>query len=218
MNKLLYILFALLTLCGFCACSESTDAEEEFPNWQASNEAYMKDTLAFANKQIAQAKSQWGDAWEEHCDWRVYRSYCNPETSKSTWEDSIAVHVIERGTGSGSPMYTDSVRVTYFGRILPSTSYPEGYVFDKTGVSNKLSDALDIRYETPSIFLTSNVIEGWTTALLHMHIGDYWRVFIPSNMAYGESGTTGIPAYSTLIFDMRLKAYYRKGTIAGTWY
>lgn len=219
MKRLLYLLVALLALTTtLVACKETNDESTEFDNWQERNAVFMRDTLAYANRLVAAAKAQWGADWEEHCDWRVYPSYCVAEGGKTTWEDSIAVHVIEHGKGSGCPLYTDSVRVSYAGRLMPTTSYAMGYVFDHTGVSTKVHEIMDPRFEVPATFKTSNLVEGFTTALLHMHIGDYWRVFIPSNMAYGASGSnSGIPAYSTLVFDMRLKAYYRVGTMPDKW-
>lgn len=218
MKKLLYLFALILGVASIWSCKETSDEVFEFENWQERNTVYMKDTLALANREVAAAKAQWGDAWEEHCDWRVYPSYCVTTGGKTTWEDSIAVHVIEHGTGSGCPLYTDSVRVTYAGRLIPSPSYPTtGYLFDHTGLSNKVNEIMDSRFEVPASFKTSNLVEGFTTALLHMRIGDYWRVFIPANMGYGTSGTDNIPGYSTLIFDMRLKAYYRTGTKPDKW-
>lgn len=228
MKYISHIFAVLFAVCTFCACEEKSEVNTEFDNWGERNEAFMKDTLAYAVRQVAAAQQQWKDAWEDHCDWRVYPSYLVTEGGKTTWKDSIAVHIIERGEGSGCPMYTDSVRVTYAGRMMPTKSYmstnPDdyyyhfpGYVFDKTGLSNKVCDALDKRFERPTIFKVSGVVEGFTTALLHMHIDDYWRVFIPSNMAYGESGSKSIPGESTLVFDMRLKAYYRVGSTPGPW-
>lgn len=218
MKKLLYLLSLVLGMTAVVACQETSDEVNEFENWRPRNEAYFKDTLAYANRQIAAAKAQWGDDWEQHCDWRAYPSYCVGTGGKVTWEDSIAVHVITRGEGSGCPLYTDSVRVTYAGRLIPSPSYPTtGFLFDHSGLSNKIGEIMDTRFEVPASFLTSNLVEGFTTALLHMHIDDYWRVFIPSNMGYGTSGTDNIPGYSCLIFDMRLKGYYRIGSKPQPW-
>ena len=212
MKKILYILVAIFSLSAFVACTETSEENTEFDNWQERNETAFRDTLARANREVAAAKAQWGDAWEEHCDWRTYASYCVAPGGKHTWEDSIAVHVIEHGTGSGCPLYTDSVRVTYAGRLMPSDSYPiDGFMFDHSGLGNKVSDVMDPRFDTPAAFKVSGLVEGFTTALLHMHIGDYWRVFMPSNMGYGTSGTQNIPGYSNLIFDMRLKSYKRAG-------
>lgn len=210
MKKLLYLLMLLLGVSGLWACSESSEEEEEYGNWEERNTTFMRDTLAHANRAIATAKAQYGEAWEEHCDWRVFPSYKSAPGGLTTWKDSIAVRIMERGTGSGCPLFTDSVKVTYAGRLIPTPSYPTlGYCFDHTGVSSKLPDIMDTRFETPAKFVVSGLVEGFSTALLHMHINDYWRVFIPSDMAYGKSGSSSIPGHSTLVFDMRLKAYYR---------
>lgn len=220
MKKLLYILALILGATAIVACKETSDEIGEYDNWQQRNETFFRDTLAYANRQVAAAKAQWGDDWEAHCDWRVYRSYCVTEGGKATWEDSIAVHVITHGTGSGCPLYTDSARVTYAGRLIPTASYESnegyyahfpGYVFDHTGVSTKVNETLDTRFEQPTTFRVGSLVEGFTTALLHMHIDDYWRVFIPANLGYGTSGTDKIRGHSTLIFDMRLKGYSRAG-------
>ena len=46
------------------------------------------------------------------------------------------------------------------------------------------------------------------TALQHMHVGDYWRVYVPYQLGYKGVAQTGIPAYSTLIFDIYLCEYF----------
>lgn len=217
MNKLIYLFALLLSMATFVACSEKDDEINEYDNWSARNEVFMRDTLAFANRQVAAAKAQWGDAWAEHCDWRVFPSFCVTAGGKTTWEDSIAVRVIERGSGNGYPLYTDTVRVTYAGRLMPTASNTTGLMFDHSGMSNKLEEVMDPRFEVPATFKVSNLVEGFTTALMQMRVGDYWRVFIPSNMGYGTGGSGKIPASSTLVFDMRLKAYYRIGSANTNW-
>lgn len=222
MKKLLYILALILGATAIVACQETSDEIDEYANWKPRNEAYFRDTLALAKREVAAAKAQWGDDWEAHCDWRAYPSYCIAEGGKATWQDSIAVHVITHGSGSGCPLYTDSARVTYAGRLIPTPSYDKdrneyyaqfpGYVFDHTGASTKVNEALDTRFEQPATFCVSNLVEGFTTALMQMHIGDYWRVFIPANLGYGTKGSNEIPGNSTLVFDMRLKSYVRVGT------
>lgn len=49
-----------------------------------------------------------------------------------------------------------------------------------------------------------SVISGWTVALQHMVEGDKYEVWIPQQLAYGASDNGDIPAYSTLIFEIRL--------------
>lgn len=217
MRKFIHMLLLMAVSAGFCACSETSEESNEFENWEARNTTFMLDTLAYANRAVAAAKAQWGDAWEEHCDWRVFPSFQNTTGGVTTWKDSIAVRIIEHGTGSGYPLATDSVRLSYAGRLIPSKSYENGYIFDHTGMGTTIEEIMDKKFEVSTNFHTMGVIEGWSTALFHMRIGDYWRVFIPANMAYGETGSSTIPGNSTLIFDMRLKAFYRVGAVPPAW-
>ncbi|MDP4277664.1 MAG: FKBP-type peptidyl-prolyl cis-trans isomerase [Bacteroidota bacterium] len=48
-------------------------------------------------------------------------------------------------------------------------------------------------------------IDGFDIALQYMHVGDYWKLYIPYNLAYGTSGTTSVPAYSMLVYYIYLK-------------
>jgi FKBP-type peptidyl-prolyl cis-trans isomerase FklB len=47
-------------------------------------------------------------------------------------------------------------------------------------------------------------IEGFTTALMDMRVGDHWLVYIPYQMAYGSGSSTTYPAYSNMIFEIAL--------------
>ena len=53
-------------------------------------------------------------------------------------------------------------------------------------------------------FRLNELIEGWIIALQHMCIGDKWEIYIPSELGYGKYSQPGIPAYSTLIFELEL--------------
>ncbi len=48
------------------------------------------------------------------------------------------------------------------------------------------------------------LIEGWVIALQRMCVGDKWELYIPADMGYGKFAQPGIPAYSTLIFQIEL--------------
>jgi len=208
------LIFALCFGGLLTACSENLDDDDdvEFADWQTRNDAYFAERMAEARAAIATAKAQYGDAWEDHCDYRIYRNYSIGDAYAATSADSIVVLIEERGTGSGCPMYTDSVGLNYIGRLMPSDSYSEGKIFDHSGYTVYESDIFNAATAHPTSMLVSNTVSGMTTALMRMHIGDKWKVFIPYNLGYGAASTTAIPAYSTLIFRMQLASYFRAGT------
>ena len=122
--------------------------------------------------------------------------------------------MISSGDGVESPNYTDSVRVIYEGRLIPSATFPEGYVFDTTVGGN-----FSITTASTAKMLVSATVDGYATALQHMHRGDHWRIFVPSDLGYGESGTSNgsVPAYSTIIFDVMLVDFSPAGTAMPQW-
>ena len=131
----------------------------------------------------------------------------------------VAVKVLTAGTGSGSPLYSDSARVSCVGRIIPSTSYADGYAFIRTynGTFNPNTVApINIGVhgtfgKATKTFTPYNVPDGLTTALMNMHIGDRWLVYVPYRLGYGTRTANYVPAYSTLIFDILLSGYSRAG-------
>ncbi len=189
-------LFLFTLLLSFASCSEESDDVEEFPNWQSTNEAYW-DSLYTATQQKIAA----GDT-----SWKIIRSWSLEEAQATANTDYIIVHVVTAGTGSGSPLYTDSVRVHYTGKLLPSTSYPTGYQFDSS-----YGKATSTATAAPAQFLVGGLVKGFATALQNMCIGDEWEVYIPYQLGYGTSGSSSIPGYSTLIFNIILVSYYRAG-------
>lgn len=193
---ILYLLALLAPVGLLSSCSESDNEEEEFPNWKKTNEQYFNNLYA-----MAKSSADMGDK-----SWKVIRQWSLEESTAKDPYDYIVVNVLENGTGSGCPLYTDSVKVHYEGCLLPSTSYPDGYVFDKsfTGEFNPAT-------ALPAKFAVSGMIDGFTTALQYMHIGDHWKVYIPYQLGYGSSASGSIPAYSTLVFDVTLESYYRAG-------
>lgn len=196
MKKNILFIFSMLLLVttAVVSCKEDDNTIEEFPDWQETNTVYFYDLY---NK----AKTNTDGSWKRIKTWSKEDSIQGVPT------DYIVVKVLEEGKGSGCPMYTDSVRIHYRGRLIPSTSYADGYVFDQTYTGN-----FNPQTCTPIKGKVCDYIDGFTTALQHMHIGDNWRVYIPYTLAYGESANDRIPAYSTLVFDIYLSGYYRIGT------
>lgn len=93
---------------------------------------------------------------------------------------------IKEGTGA-QPGPNDVVTVHYTGRLI------DGTVFDSS-----------IERGEPATFGVGQVIAGWTEALQMMREGAAWRLFIPSDLAYGAHGSGPIRPHSTLIFDVQL--------------
>ena len=58
---------------------------------------------------------------------------------------------------------------------------------------------------TPPAFRVNELITGWQVALVNMHIGDIWELYVPASAGYGERGAgRDIPGHSTLIFRIEL--------------
>lgn len=105
----------------------------------------------------------------------------------NTLESGLQYEVIKKGEGP-SPAATDKVTVHYHGMLI------DGTVFDSS-----------VERGSPATFPVNGVIPGWVEALQLMAVGDKWKLFIPSNLAYGERGAGGqIGPNSTLIFEVEL--------------
>lgn len=99
----------------------------------------------------------------------------------------LQYEVIEEGSGR-KPAASDRVKVHYTGKLI------DGTVFDSS-----------VERGEPATFGVTQVIPGWVEALQMMNEGAKWRLFIPSNLAYGPNGAGGlIGPDATLIFDVEL--------------
>ena len=103
-----------------------------------------------------------------------------------TLPDGLEYQVITNGSGP-TPTANDTVTVHYRGTLIDGTEFDSSY---KRG--------------QPAEFPVGGVIRGWTEALEKMTVGSKWRLFIPSELAYGERGQNGIPPNSALIFEVEL--------------
>ena len=124
MKKYIYILLA----CALCAvsCTEVYNEYDPYEDWQARNAAWFEDTAQVARQAIAQAKATYGDDWQAHCEWRMYKSLCKSGLSNGPVTDSICVRVINPGAdvdGKGSPSYNDSVFISLRGWLMPTYNF-----------------------------------------------------------------------------------------------
>ena len=104
-----------------------------------------------------------------------------------TLESGLQYIVIKEGKGE-HPKMTDEVETHYHGTFI------NGKVFDSSYDRGKSIS-----------FPVGGVIPGWTEALMLMKPGSKWKLFIPSELAYGTRGAGGvIGPNTTLIFDVEL--------------
>lgn len=104
-----------------------------------------------------------------------------------TLPSGLQYEILKKGEGK-TPTATDQVECHYHGTLI------DGTVFDSS-----------VQRGTPATFGVNQVIPGWVEALQLMPVGSKWRLFIPSNLAYGEAGAgQAIEPNSTLIFDVEV--------------
>ena len=101
-------------------------------------------------------------------------------------ESGLQYLVVKEGSGK-KPGPNDVVTVHYTGRLI------DGTVFDSS-----------VERGEPATFAVGQVIAGWVEGLQLMSEGAAYRLFIPSELAYGEHGTDPIQPNSALIFDVQL--------------
>lgn len=114
-----------------------------------------------------------------------------------TTESGLQYVVVEEGDGA-TPEASDVVRTHYRGTLIDGTEFDSSYARGE-----------------PAEFPVNGVIAGWTEALQLMQVGDKWKLFIPSDLAYGERGAgQDIPPNAALIFDIELLEIVEDGSIA----
>lgn len=178
----MFVLPLLLASCG-----ETDSSVDPYENWDVRNQEYI-DSIATV------AKTNGGD---EVGEWKVIRSYKLPPLEMNEVghvNDYVYCKIVTVGQGSVTPKFTDNVATNYRGKLINGTVFDQNY-----------KGVYDPATTTPIEFTLSGVITGWTTALQLMKEGDRWEIYIPYNMAYGTSGSSSIPGYSTLYFDVDLR-------------
>ncbi|MFB1010317.1 MAG: FKBP-type peptidyl-prolyl cis-trans isomerase, partial [Thiopseudomonas sp.] len=122
---------------------------------------------------------------------RVGKDFLQDNAKKDgvvTLESGLQYEILTTGEGD-KPVRESTVRTHYHGTLI------DGSVFDSS-------------YERgqPAEFPVSGVIAGWTEALQLMPVGSKWRLYVPSELAYGGQAVGSIPPHSTLVFDVELLA------------
>jgi FKBP-type peptidyl-prolyl cis-trans isomerase FkpA len=104
----------------------------------------------------------------------------------TTLPSGLQYKIVTEGTGA-KPSLEDSVVCHYTGTFI------DGKVFDSS-----------VERGLPATFAVNGVIKGWQEIVPMMPTGSKWMVYVPSDLAYGARDNQGMPANSTLIFEIEL--------------
>ena len=105
-----------------------------------------------------------------------------------TTASGLQYEVLTPGKGTKKPTADDVVTVHYRGTLLDGKEFDSSYSRGE-----------------PASFPLANVIKGWTEGVQLMTEGAKYRFYIPSDLAYGDTGAGGdIGPNEALIFDVEL--------------
>ncbi|MEA1063140.1 FKBP-type peptidyl-prolyl cis-trans isomerase [Erwinia sp. HR93] len=136
-------------------------------------------------KQAAQAQME-KDAKENAEAGQKYRDAFAKEQDVKKTSTGLLYKVEKEGTGA-VPQDSDTVVVNYKGTLTDGKEFDNSYSRGE-----------------PLSFRLDGVIPGWTEGLKHVKKGGKIKLVIPPELAYGKTGVPGIPANSTLVFDVEL--------------
>ena len=126
-------------------------------------------------------------AEQQQASGRAFLEKNAKEAGVVTLPSGLQYKVLSEGRGA-KPGPADRVRCHYEGSLI------DGTVFDSS-----------VKRGEPAEFGVNQVIAGWVEALQLMGEGAKWRLFIPSELAYGAQGAgASVPPHATLIFDVEL--------------
>lgn len=152
-------------------------------------EAEVQETMqAFQQRMMLEQQEAQAKAAEENLKaGQAFLAENGKKKGVVTTESGLQYQVLTAGNGD-KPKLTDQVQVHYEGKLL------SGEVFDSSYQRGE-----------PVTFGLNQVIAGWQEGLQLMSVGSKWKIFIPSDLAYGPGGTGGpIGPNETLVFEVEL--------------
>lgn len=119
-------------------------------------------------------------------DDEIIQQYISDHGLTTAYKTESGLYVVIEAPGTGASCTSNStVKVAYSGY------FTNGTIFDE-------SLPAGIQFGLPG------VIKGWQEGIPHFKEGGVGKLLVPSGLAYGKNGTSGIPANSVLIFDIQL--------------
>jgi FKBP-type peptidyl-prolyl cis-trans isomerase len=150
----------------------------------ALTEKEIEEAIAAMTKEVEQKMSEEGEKSKKAGEAFLAENKKNKDVKVT--ESGLQYQVLKEGAGP-QPKETDQVKVHYHGTLT------DGTVFDSS-----------VERGEPISFPLNRVIKGWVEALQLMKVGSKWKLFIPSNLAYGEQAQGKIPPHSVLVFEVEL--------------
>ena len=172
--------------------SEGLDSINSFYISKGFQDVFENKDLAInieeSNKIIGEYFNKKQDAKNQRLaiDSKIFLEQNKQKDGVMTTESGLQYLILSEGRGN-NPTLNDNVTVHYHGTLI------DGTIFDSS-----------VDRKQPATFPLNGVITGWQEALQMMSVGSKWKIFIPSELAYGESGTGAIGPNSTLIFEVEL--------------
>ena len=172
--------------------SEGLDSINSFYISKGFQDVFENKDLAVnieeSNKIIGEYFNKKQDAKNQRLaiDSKIFLEQNKQKDGVMTTESGLQYLILSEGRGN-NPTLNDNVTVHYHGTLI------DGTIFDSS-----------VDRKQPATFPLNGVIPGWQEALQMMSVGSKWKIFIPSELAYGESGAGAIGPNSTLIFEVEL--------------
>ena len=172
--------------------SEGLDSINSFYISKGFQDVFENKDLAInieeSNKIIGEYFNKKQDAKNQRLaiDSKIFLEENKQKDGVMTTESGLQYLILSEGRGN-NPTLNDNVTVHYHGTLI------DGTIFDSS-----------VDRKQPATFPLDGVIPGWQEALQMMSVGSKWKIFIPSELAYGESGAGAIGPNSTLIFEVEL--------------
>ena len=172
--------------------SEGLDSINSFYISKGFQDVFENKDLAInieeSNKIIGEYFNKKQDAKNQKLaiDSKIFLEQNKQKDGVMTTESGLQYLILSEGRGN-NPTLNDNVTVHYHGTLI------DGTIFDSS-----------VDRKQPATFPLNGVIPGWQEALQMMSVGSKWKIFIPSELAYGESGAGAIGPNSTLIFEVEL--------------
>ncbi|AFE56582.1 FKBP-type peptidyl-prolyl cis-trans isomerase [Rahnella aquatilis HX2] len=157
--------------------NKSKLSDQEIEQTLQTFEGRVKASAQAKMEQDAKANADKGDK---------FRADFTKEKGVKKTESGLLYQVEKPGAGA-APKDSDTVVVNYKGTLTDGTEFDNSYTRGE-----------------PLSFRLDGVIPGWTEGLKHIKKGGKIKLVIPPALAYGKTGVPGIPANSTLVFDVEL--------------